>query len=706
MTIILLSLALALGCARGVKTAHQKDETAVSKAGRPAVPREPPGWALGRGHSSFPSKRYLLGVGVSDDNAVSANESARSELAKSLKVKIRSVMRDVSTERGGHFELVVDTQVDAILEGVAIRDGWYDSDKKVYYSLAVLERGLAAAMVQDRIGAIESGLPQALRRGEEAERRGKVLNALGYYFSGYERALLLPPLKSAYRVITGSARPAANSGGLSSGSFVSRVNRITHNLKLSVVSGDRQAVKTFDGLRKPLAARVYLGETPVGGIPVAFRFERGSGELERNKISGSDGKVETRVHKILSFEEKVHQVSARLDYEKIASRFKPGLAEKFLGPLRGAKAVFDYSIDIPQWPEQKTLAWKKGITDLVNQVIRNLPPGGRPKVGILKFEDLRFNRSAPFGRILKEDFKILLVQADNLIVKEAVAGEGQRKPDKTLAKENGLDFYVTGSYRMEREGLEIRAQLTETETGHILSSAQTQIAKRDINPADLLALRNPVPQAATVFPGVPGSEGYDASLDKLLFSKPRQSSFKVSVWMDKSEYQIGETITFNVTADKDCYLTLLDIGSSGNVTVIFPNAFHPDNLIRAGVTVQIPGPGDRFKFDVQGPPGLERIKAAATLTPGTPIDLDLGQGFHSIKRGTQRGMRDIKAIAERFSLDKSSAWAEAYTEIFIYEKNRTYLRGSRKIPLIPKPKKPIDMIGTFGREQAPPAPTP
>ena len=33
------------------------------------------------------------------------------------------------------------------------------------------------------------------------------------------------------------------------------------------------------------------------------------------------------------------------------------------------------------------------------------------------------------------------------------------------------------------------------------------------------------------------------------------------------------------------------------------------------------------------------------------------------------------------------------------EKEKVYYRGSREVPLILKPKKPIDMIGTFGKEE-------
>ena len=64
-----------------------------------------------------------------------------------------------------------------------------------------------------------------------------------------------------------------------------------------------------------------------------------------------------------------------------------------------------------------------------------------------------------------------------------------------------------------------------------------------------------------------------------------------------------------------------------------------------------------------------------------------------------RGMRDIKVLSKKILSAESSDWAEAYSEIYIFKKGERYTRGSRKIPIIEKPKKPDDMIGTFGNEQ-------
>ena len=58
---------------------------------------EPPNWVLGREHNKFAHAQYLVGVGFSNKNTVSASESARAELAKNIRFKIASVMKDYNS---------------------------------------------------------------------------------------------------------------------------------------------------------------------------------------------------------------------------------------------------------------------------------------------------------------------------------------------------------------------------------------------------------------------------------------------------------------------------------------------------------------------------------------------------------------------------------------------------------------------------------
>ena len=71
LLITLLFLFSGSACKTGL-TPLQEEEPS-----KPKVIIKPPDWVLGKGHPNFPQQRYLVGVGFSDMNSVSANESAR-----------------------------------------------------------------------------------------------------------------------------------------------------------------------------------------------------------------------------------------------------------------------------------------------------------------------------------------------------------------------------------------------------------------------------------------------------------------------------------------------------------------------------------------------------------------------------------------------------------------------------------------------------
>jgi hypothetical protein len=74
-------------------------------------------------------------------------------------------------------------------------------------------------------------------------------------------------------------------------------------------------------------------------------------------------------------------------------------------------------------------------------------------------------------------------------------------------------------------------------------------------------------------------------------------------------YEVGDSLRVNVTTDRDCHLKLINIGSSGTVTVLFPNRFQQETLIKANETVIIPAPDSDVRFEVRPPAGVEEIVA-------------------------------------------------------------------------------------------------
>ncbi len=103
-----------------------------------------------------------------------------------------------------------------------------------------------------------------------------------------------------------------------------------------------------------------------------------------------------------------------------------------------------------------------------------------------------------------------------------------------------------------------------------------------------------------------------ALADKIKNENP---GINLTLGTDKSEYPIGEKVDFTFEADKDCYLALIDIGTSGRTIILFPNKWHTNNKVEKGKTYKIPPDSADFAYRVEGPVGTERIKAIASIEP-------------------------------------------------------------------------------------------
>jgi hypothetical protein len=84
---------------------------------------------------------------------------------------------------------------------------------------------------------------------------------------------------------------------------------------------------------------------------------------------------------------------------------------------------------------------------------------------------------------------------------------------------------------------------------------------------------------------------------------------------ERDAYAIGERVTFEFKADKDCYLSIINIGTTGQTLILFPNKSHPDNKIQKDQVYKIPAENSDFAYKVIGPPGTERVKVIASLEP-------------------------------------------------------------------------------------------
>ncbi|MEA3281195.1 MAG: DUF4384 domain-containing protein [Euryarchaeota archaeon] len=165
--------------------------------------------------------------------------------------------------------------------------------------------------------------------------------------------------------------------------------------------------------------------------------------------------------------------------------------------------------------------------------------------------------------------------------------------------------------------------------------------------------------------------------EKLNGIKQAKPTFKIELWTAKStegiegvrdikilarKYRIGDRIVVYFKPDRDCYLTLFNIGTSGKLTALFPNNLFQNNCITANKIYAIPGDEYPFEYELSGPPGVEKIKAIATTSKLNLLDFEFSEEefFHSMESGI--AARDISIVAKKMEEVPVDSWAEAICE--------------------------------------------
>ena len=126
----------------------------------------------------------------------------------------------------------------------------------------------------------------------------------------------------------------------------------------------------------------------------------------------------------------------------------------------------------------------------------------------------------------------------------------------------------------------------------------------------------------------------------------RPGSLDPSLRIDRpgATYALGDTVRLWASVNESAYVTVLDIGPTGNVKQLFPNTLQTDNHLQAGQVVEIAGPGSGVRLTVGGPVGAELIKIVASTepTPIVPPGALKGEGTFRQLTDTKDLLRDLE----------------------------------------------------------------
>jgi len=143
-------------------------------------------------------------------------------------------------------------------------------------------------------------------------------------------------------------------------------------------------------------------------------------------------------------------------------------------------------------------------------------------------------------------------------------------------------------------------------------------AKQPVNPIDVppnTSTSNPpdkINGSQNPIPGKTVPTGIDL-LDAINPNAP--FTLKLQTGEVKTRYRDGEFITFEIQADRDCYITMLTVDSRGDLTLLMPNKWQQQTFVKSGQTLRVPAKESGFRFPIKPPHGITLVKAIGTLQP-------------------------------------------------------------------------------------------
>jgi metacaspase-1 len=167
----------------------------------------------------------------------------------------------------------------------------------------------------------------------------------------------------------------------------------------------------------------------------------------------------------------------------------------------------------------------------------------------------------------------------------------------------------------------------------------------------------PRPTAAAPRPTTaPRTAAADGPAWKQLEEVTRQAKYKLTVRPGAATYRVGQTLSLKIDVPQDGYLNVLNVGAGEDKPVVlFPNEYRPDNAVKAGAQIEIPGPGAPFTLPASLPAGAGEQRAlvivALSKKPLNAFKSTSGTGF----------LRELSPGATRaFTVEAASPDAGGY----------------------------------------------
>lgn len=134
---------------------------------------------------------------------------------------------------------------------------------------------------------------------------------------------------------------------------------------------------------------------------------------------------------------------------------------------------------------------------------------------------------------------------------------------------------------------------------------------------------------------VPPVGSLQMNIEKPIVKELAQTLGEVKVWTSKQAFEIGEPMEIFFEVTQPMFVRIVTINSAGKMATLFPNPYQNDNFVRPGTAIRIPPIGSPVNLTVGAPVGVDKIRAAASLTPVSADTFPLGDDGEFTVSATQ-----------------------------------------------------------------------
>lgn len=134
---------------------------------------------------------------------------------------------------------------------------------------------------------------------------------------------------------------------------------------------------------------------------------------------------------------------------------------------------------------------------------------------------------------------------------------------------------------------------------------------------------------------VPPVGSLQVNTEKPIVKELAQTLGEVKVWTSKQAFEIGEPMEIFFEVTQPMFVRIVTVNSAGKMATLFPNPYQNDNFVKPGKTIRIPPIGSPVNLTVGAPIGVDKIRAAASLTPVSADTFPLGDDGEFTASATQ-----------------------------------------------------------------------